>query len=403
MRLDQRLEVALVAPYPPAGQRHGSHSGVASYTASLAAALSAAGVRVTVVAPHLDGDPPSFTEGGVSIERAYPLGAHALPRALRFAGGTGADVVHLQFEPSFSGGPQSLLGLASALGALNRVRGPAPLVTTMHQVLEPASIDRRYTKLHRVPVPAPLARAGIAMVQTAVTRASKATVVHDEPFRRVLPAATVIPHGVEVVAPADRGAAKRRLNLDDRLVALCFGFVAPYKGLETALETARLVGPDVHLVVAGGEHPRLGQREGYGAGLEESYGDVARFTGWVPDGHVSEWFSAADVALFLYGKPFSASGVLALALAHGTPVLLSPALARCTGAPNSITAPMDPRRLARRLDELAARREHLDQLRDWTSVLAAGRSWPAVATRHVRLYEELLNAERCARRRLRAG
>ena len=83
----------------------------------------------------------------------------------------------------------------------------------------------------------------------------------------------------------------------------------------------------------------------------------------MPDEHVGAWFTAADLAVFPYPKPFASSGVLALALAHGTPVLLSPALARCAGAPNVLAAPMTPAGLARRLDELAGDPDQLDELR----------------------------------------
>ena len=38
-----RPDVALIAPYPPRDERHGGHSGVASYTANLAHALARSG------------------------------------------------------------------------------------------------------------------------------------------------------------------------------------------------------------------------------------------------------------------------------------------------------------------------------------------------------------------------
>ena len=205
----------------------------------------------------------------------------------------------------------------------------------MHQVVEPSTIDRGYTRLHRVAAPAVVARDGIAGVQSAISRAGAATIVHEEPFRRILPAATVIPHGIEDVDP-DRRATSRAgaLGLDDRFVVLCFGFLAPYKGIELVLDAARLRRPTSRSwspaastrgwPAATASAPSCGAR----------YGDVARFTGWVPDGDVSAWFSAADLCVFPYPKPFASSGVLALALAHGTPVLLSPALARCAGAPS---------------------------------------------------------------------
>ena len=195
----------------------------------------------------------------------------------------------------------------------------------MHQIVDASVVDRRYTRLHRVGVPAPLAGAGIAAVQTGIVRASAATIVHESAFRRVVPTATVIPHGIEEVTPVERTVARRRLGLDGRFTVLCFGFVAPYKGIEVVLDAARRAGEPIHVVVAGGEHPRMGGDAGFAAALTAQHGDVATFTGWVADDDVASWFSAADVAVFPYPRPFSSSGALALALAHGTPALLSPA------------------------------------------------------------------------------
>ena len=207
----------------------------------------------------------------------------------------------------------------------------------------------------------------------------------------------MIPHGIEEVTPIDRETARRELQLDDRFTVLCFGFLAPYKGLETALAAATVAGESVRLVVAGGEHPRLAGSSGFGDELRARFGDVAEFTGWVPDHDVAKWFSAADVALFPYPKPFSSSGVMALALAHGTPVLLSPALARCAGAPNMLVAQMEPALLAEQLDRLARKPAALDELRHWTNVLASGRRWPAIAARHADLYQEVLDVQRHSR------
>jgi glycosyltransferase involved in cell wall biosynthesis len=387
--MSPRLDVALIAPYPPRGVRHGGHSGVASYTANLAHGLVEHGVDVTVIAPELPGDPAEYTDGAVAVRRAFPLGGRAMPSALAAARATGARLVHVQWE-LFLYGRAGPLGLLPALARSRVGRSAAPVVTTLHQVVDPATVDHRYARLHRLAVPSPVARLGIAGLQAAITTTATATIVHEEPFRRVVPRSTVIPHGIEKVGPMDRLAARARLGLDgNRLVVVCFGFVAPYKGVELLLDAAGWTGPDVAVVVAGGDHPRMGGEQGFAAELRARYGDVARFTGWVPDDDVPAWFAAADLALFPYPKPFSSSGALALALAHGTPVLLSPALARCAGAPSVLAAPMEARPLARRLDELATDAGALDELRRWTALLAAGRQWPAVAQQHVRLYEEL--------------
>ena len=197
--------------------------------------------------------------------------------------------------------------------------------------------------------------------------------------------------------------AARRAQFAVFVIALCFGFLAPYKGLETALDAAVLAGPEVHLVVAGGEHPRLvALGDDYAARLRTRYEDTAQFSGYVDDKDVAGWFHAADVALFPYPAPHAASGAFALALAYRTAALLSPRLAASTGAERLLSCRCEPVVLAARLRELARDRARLAGLQSATSALAEDRSWPAVAATHQRIYEEVAHAPSSARRRLRA-
>jgi glycosyltransferase involved in cell wall biosynthesis len=92
------------------------------------------------------------------------------------------------------------------------------------------------------------------------------------------------------------------------------------------------------------------------------------------------------VALLPYPQPFASSGPLALALAHGTPVLLSEALARTVGAPDELSVGADPAAIAARLDTLARDAGGRARLHAAASTLAAGRSWPEIARRHLDLY-----------------
>lgn len=414
MRPDTRPDVALIGPYPQLGTRHGGSSGVASYTANLAHALAGVGVETVVVAPFADGQPERADDGPVQVRRAFRSGPAAgvatVSRALAEARVTGAGVVHLQHELFLYGGPATNVGLLGALaaGAAGVGRGGPPIVVTMHQVVDPAVVSTDYTRLHRVAVPAPVARAGFATLQHALPRLAAATIVHEQPFARFVPGARVIPHGVQPAPPTEPGArrtARATLDLpEDRLVALCFGFVAPYKGLEVALDAAALAGPGVQLVVAGGEHPRLaGQGDGYLNELRARYGAHARFTGFVADADVTAWFRAADVALFPYPAPHAASGALALALTHGTAVLVSPRLADACGVDAGSRCPLDPVDLAARLRELAADSVQRERMRNASSALAVGRSWPVVARAHRDIYEEVERAHSTARRRLRAA
>ncbi|MGQ0616446.1 MAG: glycosyltransferase [Acidimicrobiia bacterium] len=381
-------DLVLVAPYPPPGTRHAGMSGVASYTANLAHALDQRGAAVAVLAPEDPDSPSAHHDGSIRVERPFRRGPGALMAAAHAAADLGAPVVHVQHELFLYGGPASVPGLLAGLGALRRY-GPGPVVT-MHQVVAADDVDRHYTRMHRVGVPAPVARHGLRAVQSAVGHMARPCIVHEEAFADAVPGAVVVPHGIERRPTPERGPSRAALGVGPHeFVVLCFGFVAPYKGLELALAAGAAAGAPVRVVVAGGEHPRLAGRDPYASDLEAAHPE-ARFTGWVGEADVDRWFGAADVALFPYPAPHASSGTLALALAHRAPVLLSPALVRCTAAPPALTAPASADRLARRLHQLAADPAARERLRRAGEVLARGRDWPAVADAHLAIYESVV-------------
>ena len=385
-------DVTLVAPYPTAGQRHAGPSGVASYSANLAHALAGRGAAVEVVAPvepDAPDEPLESYDGPVRVRRPFARGPRALHDAAVAAAEARAPIVHLQHELFLYGGPAAMPALVPALRALRRRSHP---VVTLHQVVEPTEVDRSFTKLHRVRVPPTLARHALDGLQRSLASVSSACIVHEESFAKTVDGAVVIPHGVEQRPKPDRTAARAALGIDDRrVVALCFGFIAPYKGLETALQArSQVPGDDLLLVVAGGPHPRLAAAgDPYAARLIERHeGPGTRFTGWVPEADVARWYAAADVAVFAYPAPFSSSGALALAFAHGTPVLLSAPMVRCTGAPAALGFGSTATDLARRLQRLVEPRERAALARA-TAPVAARRAWPEVADAHLDLYDRL--------------
>jgi glycosyltransferase involved in cell wall biosynthesis len=254
----------------------------------------------------------------------------------------------------------------------------------------------------------------MAAIRASIARLARAVVVHEPGFAGVVDGSRVVPHGVEpgggAAGGSDPEAAARiaafraRHGLGDgRLLVLCFGFLAPYKGLERVLEAGRLAAESVHVVVAGGEHPRMAGPGGYADQLRAEHGDHATFTGRVDDADVAACFGAADVAAFLYPQPVSSSGALALALAHRTPMLVSYELAGSAGVPEALVAPTGAAALAARLRALAVDGAARERLRDVAADLLAGRTWPAVARNHLDLYAEVSHAERGPRRSLRAA
>jgi glycosyltransferase involved in cell wall biosynthesis len=389
---EPRPDVALIAPYPRAGVRHGGHSGVASYTANLAHAMAAHGAAVQVIAPIEPGEAPTSTDGAVTVKRSFRVGPRALPTALAAAHETGARVVHLQHELFLYGGPNALPGLVCGLGRRwhrRRRAGSSATVVTMHQVVDPRTVDADYTRMHRMAVPPSAARLGVRAVQQTIRTCADAVLVHEPSFEAIVPGAVTVPHGIEHIEPAtDRAAIRSALGLDDRLTVLCFGFLAPYKGLEVAGDAARLLDGRIDLVIAGGPHPRLETKHGYARSLQTAYADVARFTGYVADEDVHRWFVAADVAVLPYPTPHSSSGALALALAHETPLLVSQAMGATSGLPAELSFADTPD-LARRLDALTTRPEERSTMHEAVAHLREQRGWRAVAQRHLEVYDGL--------------
>lgn len=382
-----RPDIAIVAPYPSGDRVHAGPSGVASYTANLCRALAQRGATVHVVAPQEPDAVGRQVAGSITVDRVFRRGPLALARACDAALRSGAPTVHVQHEHFIFGGLSSVSSLLPALDRLRRrQRGP---VVTMHQVVEPAAVDREYTRLHRVAIPAPVARVGLVTLQRSVAKRAGACIVHEPRFAESVPGALVIPHGIEGSSAASQSDAQRELGLhDDRLIVLCFGFVAPYKGLELALAAAKLAVRDVRLVVAGGEHPRLAGRDDYAEELRRA-NPHATFTGYVPDDEVALWFRAADVALLTHPRPHGSSGALALAIANRTPVLLSEGMAAVTGAPRALVAPDEPNLLAERLRGLSRHESERDALRAAVDPLRIARGWGDVAEAHLALYEEV--------------
>ncbi len=386
-------DVALISPYPRLGSRHDGDTGVASYTANLAQALAGHGVAVTVVAPEVAGEPALGQDGPVQVRRAFRYGSGAVRTALAAAHATGAPVAHLQHELFLYSGATGLPATVAGLAARHRTGFSQRTVVTMHQVVNPAAVTSGYTAMHRVEVPAIAARAAIAAVQQILPGLADAVLVHEPAFRSLIPSAEVVPHGIETppLPSQPRTQTRRRLGVSgDGLLALCFGFLAPYKGLETALEAARLAGAGISMVVAGGPHPRLTARgDDYANRLQQRWGNAALFTGYVADAEVSAWFQAADVLMLCYPEPHASSGPLALALAHRTPVLMSQRLAATVGADPSVAVPGDPKAWADRLRRLAADPAAVSRLGRAVEQLAADRTWPTIAQRHLEIYQEV--------------
>jgi glycosyltransferase involved in cell wall biosynthesis len=353
------------------------------YDHALCAALARAGADVELVTsrfaygpvPHADGY--AVTEAfyriapgaaGSRVRRAAKLAQHA-PDMLRYARGSArrADVVHFQW-------------LTVQPLDVHLLPRRAPLVLTAHDVLP------------REPRP------GQLRAQRRLYERVDAVVVHSEHGAHRLrdelgvdPAKVhVIPHGAFVhlaEAPLGDRTLPPELAAVEQPVVLCFGLIRPYKGIDVLLEAWRGI-DDAELWIVGLPKMDLAPLR---AVAPPNVRFVPRFVG---DAEIATFFHRAELVVLPY-REIDQSGVLATALAFGSPLLLTdvggfPEVA-ASGAAELVPpgdAPALHAALARLLVDPAARDRLAAAAR--TAARPGGPfAWDTIAARQLALYRAL--------------
>ena len=175
--------------------------------------------------------------------------------------------------------------------------------------------------------------------------------------------------------------------LGDRPVALFFGLMRPYKGLDVLLDAWGGVRGDARLVIAG--MPRMGI-----APLEARADDRVRLIPrFITDAEIPALFRRAQLVVLPYWE-IEQSGVLYTAFAFGKATVLSRVggfieVGDRDGAAR-LVAPGDPDDLAGALSELLFDPAGRERLEEAARRAASERySWREAARRHLELYAEL--------------
>jgi glycosyltransferase involved in cell wall biosynthesis len=165
----------------------------------------------------------------------------------------------------------------------------------------------------------------------SVFRRAKATFAHSAGARDILvrqfalasERVPVIPHGdlsSSFGPPIEAHRARQELAIGDQKVALAFGAVEPYKGLEHVISWWKSRGPaNVVLAIVG---KPLDQ--GYAAhvsALAANASNVLVRLDRQSDAALRQWLSVASVAIFKYQRIFT-SGAANLARSYGIPLLI---------------------------------------------------------------------------------
>src|SRR5690242_6056283 len=311
--LPRTRHIALIGNFLP------RKCGIATYTTDTYNALKARFPDLRVDVYAMD-DRPGAYDYPAAVTRAIAQNERgAYLDAARAIEASGAQAVWLQHEYGIYGGPAGELILA----LLDRVS--APLIVTLHTVLEQPNPDER-----RV-LEALLKRAARVVVMAEKGREILARVYQADPRKVVM-----IPHGVPDRALAEPDAIKPRFGWQGHKVVLTFGLLAPGKGIETLIEALPAIvaaEPSTLYVLVGATHPNLVAHEG------EAYrdrlkalaaelgvaGNIAFVDRFVEQEELLDYLQAADVYVTPYTNPAQiTSGTLSYAVGVGQAVVSTP-------------------------------------------------------------------------------
>ena len=343
-----------------------TNGGVGGYVAEIAADQVQRGWTVTVACPDYDGLARQVEAAGASHER-WTAGRAPGPSSLVDAFGVRRLVARLQ--PDLVHLHSSKAGLAGRLA----VRGRTPTVFQPHGWSFDASTG-------------PIRAGALAWERLATRWATVVLCVSHAEQRRgedhgVRGNWRVIPNGVDLQAlteasPADRAAARGRLDLDNRPTVICVGRICREKGQDLLLDAwpgvlSRV--PEALLVFVGDGRD--------GDAVRRRAADDVRFAGWRTD--VADWLAAADVVA-VPSRSDGMSMALLEAMARGRAVVATDVggAAEALGPAGTLVPAEDPPALAAALaDELdnpdrraaggRAARERAERFHDLRTTTAA--------------------------------
>lgn len=355
---DDPMHVALVTSHPP------NRGHLAEYGEELARSYAARDdCEVTVLARRTKRAPRVEDRGDYEVRRVWERDSVAAARRLVGELRDGEyDAVQFNLHMTYFGTTNAHRFLGLALPPLCRALLDAPVVTTLHDLLEIVEddhVDDTVGTIDRLG-----ARAATQLVllsdATTVTAAEYRDIVAD---RYPLGDPVHVPHGT--FARTDGGTP----TVASPLRLLVFGFLGPTKDIETtvtAFKRVREAIPDAELVIAGGSHPDYPDHR---EELEARFGDEpgVTFTGYVEEDELDDVWHDASAVVMPYHTCTGVSGVFQLAKSYGKPVIAfeNEGMRTSTvetGGDAAFVDPDSPATVAAGIVELWADRDRLDAI-----------------------------------------
>ena len=375
------MKLAYVSTYPP------QECGIATYTEYLVHGLRMADpdLDIEVVAER---DAGSVTLGRFVVNPCWDRNGNYVEPIISAT--EDADVVHIQHEYGIYNLDDRLPTLLERLNAAGK-----HTIVTLHCV-RPTQISVNGAKDEHF-VKAIAERAHEVIVHSSAQK---------EILRRLgIPAKKIhcIPHGVALSA-ANKKDSRVRLHLPvEGKIITVFGFINPFKGLDTSLEVLKEIQKEVedaYLFIAGGLPPTSSQNvRDYVTLLRKriaALGLTARVifpNRFVPDEELHLIFGASDIVLFAHvHEDRSVSGAIQLALGAKRPVIAYriPKFELIKRISDELLVlPGDVATIAKTAIRLFTDTEFKRYILDRTERYRKITSWSVIAGKHLDLYRDL--------------
>lgn len=397
------MTIAHVTLYPPKGEKHVNASGVASYSKNLVTHMDPAQAKQIIICDSINGR-EAYKEKTIEVYRVFKRRPSFIVSIHKELKKLNPDVVHIQQELALFGGILTAY-LLQWLVFLWRKK----TIITLHGVVDPAMVNKKFVKENNSHLPAWLVRLAFRIIYTPLMRWPRKVIVHEQYFKdimtksyRIDPAKiAVVPHGIEALTVLDTQSARTALRIPvGRDVALFMGYATGYKGLDILIEGfaayARKM-PKAYLIIGAGKHPKLRDDERYLAEytrLEQKAARLIpkgryRWEGFIKESEIAAYYSASDVSLYPYTTALSSSGPMSFAIGYEKPFLVSTAFETIFSEYSQLLFERSGANLAKRLAYFFS---HQDEYAAISSQLKRQRNWTNVSRRTMQLYGEVMES-----------
>lgn len=307
-------------------------------------------------------------------------------RAANFLNQQAVDIISLQHEYGIYGGVAG----SHILSLLRNVT--APVVTTLHTILEKPSPDQ-YRVLKEV------IRYSNRLVVMSNRSQKLLQEVYDAPLEKI----DLIPHGIHDVPFMDPGFHKDKFQAEGKCVILTFGLLSRNKGIEYVIDALPDVikrYPNVLYVVLGSTHPHVILKDGEeyreflqnkvkALGLENNVLFMDQFVN-LKD--LKEFIGAADIYVTPYlGQEQIVSGTLAYTVGAGKAVISTPyryAEELLADGRGLIVPFKDAKAIAENVLFLLEHETERNAMRKRAYLFGRDMIWPTVAQRYLESFED---------------